>query len=150
MFKRPLVFALLSLSISALALAHEFVAGDIHIAHPHARATVPGQPAAAAYIGLDNGGKTADKLIGASSPVAKAVELHTMSMDNNIMRMREVKEIDLPPGAKIMMKPGDGYHLMLLGLSHPLKAGEKIPLTLKFEKFGTLEVQVVIDELNAH
>ncbi len=135
----------LSMLLSGAALSHEYKAGDIAIAHPHARATVPGQPAAAAYIGLDNAGKAGDKLVGASSPVAKSVEIHTMSMDNNVMRMREVKAIELAPGAKISMKPGDGYHLMLLGLTKELKAGDKFPMTLVFEKFGPLEVSVSVD-----
>lgn len=63
------------------------------------------------------------------------------------MRMREVKAIDLAPGTKIAMKPGAGYHLMLLGLTKELKAGEKFPLTLVFEKFGPLEVAVSVDDL---
>lgn len=140
-------FIALSVLFSGAALAHEYKAGEIAVAHPHARATVPGQPSAAAYIGLDNAGKAGDKLVGASSPVAKSVEMHTMSLDNNVMRMREVKAIDLLPGTKIAMKPGDGYHLMLLGLKKELKAGEKFPLTLVFEKFGPLEVAVSVDDL---
>lgn len=135
----------LSLLFAGAALAHEYKAGEITIAHPHARATVPGQPAAAAYIGLDNGGKTSDKLLGASSPMAKSVEIHTMSMDNNVMRMREVKAIDITPGAKIAMKPGDGYHLMMLGLKEPLKVGDKFPMTLVFEKAGSVEVSISVD-----
>jgi copper(I)-binding protein len=143
---RTITLFSLSMLLSGAALAHEYKAGDITIAHPFARATVPGQPSAAAYIGLDNAGKAGDKLLGASSPAAKSVEIHTMSMDNNVMRMREVKAIDIAPGTKIAMKPGDGYHLMMMGLKKELKAGDKVPLTLVFEKFGPLEVSVSVED----
>ena len=146
MFARTTALLALSL-LCASAWAHEYQAGEIRIAHPHARATVPGQAAGAAYIGLENPGKTADKLLGASTPAAKSVELHTMSMENNMMRMREVGVIDVPPGASIMMKPGHGYHLMLLGLTKPLKVGDKFPLTLVFEKAGPVEVSISVDDM---
>ncbi|HYD78728.1 MAG TPA: copper chaperone PCu(A)C [Paucimonas sp.] len=116
--------------------------GALRIDQPQARATVPGQPSGAAYLTIENGDKSADKLIAASSPVANSVELHTMTMDGDVMRMREVPSIVLPPGAKVAMKPGNGYHIMLMGLKQPLKEGGKFPLTLTFEKAGKAEVEV--------
>ena len=136
-----------ALLAASTAFAHEYKAGAIAIAHPHARATAPGQPAGAAYLGLNNTGATADKLLRASSPAATSVEVHTMSMEGNVMKMREVGSIELPPGANIAMKPGDGYHLMLMGLKNPLKLGDKIPMTLVSEKAGSVEVTVNVEEL---
>jgi copper(I)-binding protein len=128
------------------AFAQETKLNDLTIEKPYARATAPHQPAGAAYLTIENKGKSADKLTGASSPVAKSVEIHTMSMEGNVMKMREVGQIELKPSAKLEMKPGDGYHLMLMGLRQPLKAGDTFPLTLTFEKAGKAEVKVTVQE----
>ena len=142
-------------SISALAaaiafcfpaFAQEMKLKDLTIEKPFARATAPHQPAGAAYVTIENKGKTADKLTGASSPVAQSVEIHTMTMEGNVMKMREVGQIELKPSSKIEMKPGDGYHLMLMGLQQPLKAGETFPITLTFEKAGKAEVKATVQE----
>lgn len=134
--------AMLLISVSSNALAEQ--AGDLHIDHAYARATMPGQTSGGAYLTIENKGRDADKLISASSPAAKSVEIHTMSMDGNVMKMRQVPNIDIKPGAKVTMKPGDGYHIMLIGLTQPLKAGDKIPLTLTFEKSGKAEVSALV------
>lgn len=126
--------------------AHSYDVGDLHIHHPHARPTVANMPTGAAYLNLENRGKSADKLIGASTPVAKSVEIHTMSMDNGVMKMREVDGVELKPSEKIEMKPGGGYHLMLMGLTQQLKPGDRFPMTLTFEKAGKKEVSVAVDK----
>jgi copper(I)-binding protein len=141
-----LAFALMA---SASGFAHEYTAGSLHIEHPYARATVPGQPTGAAYLGIENKGKSADRLIAIASPIAKTAELHSMSMENNVMKMREVPYLDIKPSMKITMKPGDGYHIMLIGLKQPLKVGGKFPLTLKFEKAGKVDVSVFVEDNNA-
>lgn len=136
---------------SALACAQNYQLKDLRIAHPYARATAPHQPSGGAYLTVENKGKTADRLLAAASPVAKSVEIHTMSMDGNVMKMREVGAIEIKPAAKIEMKPGAGYHLMLLGLRQPLKAGDKFPLVLTFEKAGKTEVSVTVrDQHDMH
>jgi copper(I)-binding protein len=144
---RTLAFSA-ALMISALAhvhvYAHEYTLGSLHIGHPYARPTVPNQPAGGAYASLENTGTSGDKLLSASSPIASTVQIHTMSMDGNVMRMHEVESIDLPPGAKIAMKPGGGYHFMLFGLKQPLKDGDKFPMTLVFEKAGKIDVSVFV------
>jgi len=119
---------------------------DLHITNAHARATVTSQQAGGAYVTIENKGKLADKLVGASSPVAKSVEIHTMAMEGNVMRMREVGQIEIPASGRLDMKPGEGYHLMLMGLRQPLKAGDSFPLTLNFEKAGKAEVKVKVQE----
>ena len=124
--------------------AQHHTAGDIHVFDAYARPTVSHQPTGAAYVGLENMGDKPDRLVSASSPVAKRVEVHSMSMENNVMKMQEVGQLELKPGAEIVMKPGDGYHFMLIGLNQRLKAGQKFPLTLVFDKAGKVEVTVTV------
>jgi periplasmic copper chaperone A len=76
------------------------------------------------------------------------VEIHEMAMEGGVMKMRAVKGIDLPPGVKVQLKPG-GYHVMLESLKQPLKAGEVIPLTLTFEKAGSIDIKVGVEAMGA-
>lgn len=139
---RPLILALTAIAFTCAASAHDARIGALHILHPAAPASLPGQTSGVVYLSIDNDGTTADALRSLSSPAAANIAIHTMKTDDNIMRMREIDSLPLPPGAKISMKAGSGYHLMLTGLKQPLKAGDKIPLTLNFEKAGKLEVSV--------
>ena len=108
------------------------------------RATVPGQKIAGAYLRITSASTA--YLTGGSSPVAKAVELHQMSLENNVMKMRPVARLELPAGAAVELKPG-GYHLMLIDVTQPLVAGERVPLKLTVEdKDGRRQtVDVVAD-----
>jgi copper(I)-binding protein len=143
--------AALLLAASLPLLAHESRAGDIAIVHAFATPTIPGTTTGAAYFAsLENGGTTADKLVRASTPAAARVEIHTMSVDaQGVMRMREVDGIALAPKAKVQMKPGAGLHLMLIDLKAPLKEGASFPMTLQFERAGTVEVNVVVQKAKA-
>lgn len=136
-----LTFATLGVS------AHSFKVGSIDIDHPNARPTNPGQQVGAGYLKLTNQG-AADRLISATSPGSASVELHSMSMEGDVMKMRQVEAIDLPAGQTVELKPG-GYHLMLMGLKAPLKAGDKLPLKLKFEKAGEVVVTVNVESPKA-
>lgn len=146
---RQVATLLAGLVIGIAANAHEYKVGDLSIEHPWARPTVPGQPAGGAYLNIENKGKQTDTLLGASSAAFKSVEIHTMSMDGNVMKMREVGSIDIKPEEKITMQPGNGYHIMLIGLSKQLKAGDKIPLTLTFAKAGKVDVVLSVDDQSA-
>jgi copper(I)-binding protein len=128
-----------------LALADDYSVGSLHIDHAHARATVPGQSTGAAYISVENKGNVSDKLLSVASPVAKSAEVHSMAMDGNVMRMREVSELELKPSTRIVMQAGDGYHIMLVGLKQALKPGQKIPLSLRFEKAGKIDIEASVD-----
>ena len=109
------------LAAAPLSQAHEYKLGQLEIGHPYARATVPGQPAAGAYLSIENKGSAPDRLVGVSSPVAKSGEIHTMAMEGNVMKMRELEGgLEVKPGQKIAMQPGNGYHIMLMGLSKPI------------------------------
>jgi periplasmic copper chaperone A len=121
-------------------------ATDVQITSAWARATPGGAQTAAAYVSLE--APAGDKLTGASTPAAQKAEIHEMSMDNGVMKMRPVDGVDLPPGEKVMLKPG-GYHIMLTGLAKPLVEGESFPLTLDFAKAGARQVTVSVQKVGA-
>lgn len=146
LFRRVAGATLLVLFTLHAAQAHGGRAGDVEITHAFATPTSPGAVNGAAYIvTLENTGKRVDKLVRVGTPIAQRAEIHTMTLDpNGVMRMREVNEIVLAPGAPVKMRPGDGYHFMLMGLKQPLKEGDRFPLTLEFERGGKTEVMVVV------
>ena len=125
------------------ASAQEHKASTILIGHPHARATVSGQPTGGGYMSITNSG-AADKLLSASAAVSTSVELHSMKMEGSMMRMRRLDALVLPAASTVVLEPG-GLHLMFVGLKAPLKAGESFPLKLRLEKAGEVEVQVKIE-----
>lgn len=148
MLFRTLLLFLLAALPGLPAVAHEYDLGSLHIGHPYARPTPPGASTGAAYLSIANRGKTPDSLVRASTPRAQATELHSMSMDGNIMRMRQVQAVAAAAGATVKLEPG-GFHLMLTGLKQPLKTGERFPLTLHFEKAGQITVEIVVQEVAA-
>jgi copper(I)-binding protein len=120
---RPL--ATLSLLLATLAASAQTTVSDAWV-----RSTVPQQMATGMFgqITSAQGGK----LVAASSPVAGVVEVHEMRMDGNVMRMRAVPALDLPAGKAVELKPG-GYHVMLMDLKQPLKAGDVVSVSLVIE-----------------
>ncbi|KMN37486.1 MULTISPECIES: copper chaperone PCu(A)C [Chromobacterium] len=139
--------ALLGLCLlSAGAMAHEFKLGDLKIGHPWSRAMPESSPTGGVYLLLSNRGKTADKLLSASTPRAAKAELHTHINDNGVMRMREVAGgVEVAAGQQVKFAPGS-YHVMLMGLKQPLRAGDHFPLTLRFEKAGSVTVDVAVED----
>ncbi|MEZ7829783.1 MAG: copper chaperone PCu(A)C [Brachymonas denitrificans] len=135
----------------ALALfgAATLAQADVTVSDPWVRGTVPAQRATGAFMRLQ-----ADqdlRLVAASSPVAGVAEIHEMVMQDNVMKMRRVDGIALGKGKPLELKPG-GYHVMLMDLKQPLKAGEQVPLTLTFEgaakgKTITKQVQATVQSL---
>jgi copper(I)-binding protein len=115
----------------------------LRVTDPWARATPPGAANGAAYLQLTNTGERTGRLVGARSPLAERVELHTHVMESGMMRMQQVAAIDLPPGERVRLEPG-GLHLMLFGLRQPLVAGQQLPLTLELESGETLELDFVV------
>ena len=142
------LFAGLALSMACLAAAaHEFKLGPINIGHPYARATVSGQTTGGGFLKLENGGAD-DKLLSASAAVSSAVKLHSMTMEGDVMRMRQVDGVALPAGKTVELKPG-GLHIMFVGLKAPLKAGDSFAMKLKFQKAGEVTVTVNIEAAGA-
>lgn len=130
------------------AFGHEYTQGPIEIGHPWARASAPMAQAGAAFMTLTNRSAEDDRLIRAEADLSETVELHTHLMDGGIMRMREVEAIAIPAGGTTDLKPG-GLHVMFLGLKQPLTEGKSFPLTLVFEKAGTIEVAVSVAPIGA-
>jgi len=147
MKRRVLFVGIAGVVAAFIAHAHSFKAGGIEIGHPYARSTLAGQPTGGAYLTLTNKGP-ADRLLSISANVGERVELHSMAMEGDVMRMRQVDTIDLPAGRTVELKPG-GLHIMLLGLKAPLKAGDTFPMTLTFEKAGAIDVVVNVEAVQA-
>ena len=120
--------------------------GQLQVTNAWARATPGRSEVGAAYVTIQS--PTADRLVAASSPVAKKVGLHTMTMSGTVMQMRPVAAIDIPAGQPVTLAP-DGLHIMLEGLKKPLRAGQSFPLTLTFEKAGTRTVKVAVHQVVA-
>lgn len=139
MFKSGFLFAAM-LALSGAASAQT---GSVEVKGAWARATPGKAETGAAYLTIASA--TADRLTGVSTAVAGKAELHEMTMQGDVMKMRSVAVIDLPAGQTIVLKPG-ALHIMLVGLRHPLQAGESFPLTLEFEKAGRREVTVVVEK----
>jgi copper(I)-binding protein len=131
-------------ALPAMVNAHDFKAGSIEISHPWARATPKGASVAGGYVKLTNTGKDPDRLIGGSVPVAARFEIHQMTTDNGVMRMRPLTGgLEIKPGESVELKPGS-YHLMFLDLKAPLVAKQPLQGTLVFEKAGTVEVEYTV------
>lgn len=137
----------LFLTLFALpALAHHYVLGTLHIGHPWSRAMPAMMNSGAVYLKLANQGASADRLLAVSTPRATSAELHQHLNDKGVMRMRPVTNgLELLPGRTVTLAPG-GPHIMLMGLTAPLRAGERFPLTLRFARAGTIEVEVKIEQ----
>ena len=122
--------------------------GDLEVEHAWARATPPGAAVGGGYLTIRNRGAAADRLVGVSSPASARVEIHEMAMEKDVMRMREVKGVNVPAKKSVELKPG-GFHLMLIELKSPLKAGDKVPVTLRFEKAGEVKTELAVGAMTA-
>ena len=134
--------------VAALAVPMAAQAQSLKIEKPWARATAPGAAVGGGFLTVHNPGKSGDRLVAASSPVSARMELHEMAMEKDVMRMREVKAMEIPAGGTLELRPG-GYHLMFMELKAPLKQGEKVPVTLKFEKAGEMKVELSVEGMGA-
>jgi len=142
------IILLLAASFAATAFAQDTKIGAITIDHPWARATPGAVKNSAAFMTFDNKGP-ADKLISVTGSVAKEIQIHSMITEAGVMKMREIKSLDIPANGKAELKPG-GFHVMLIGIPDGLKEGTKFPLKLKFEKAGEVTVQVTAEKPGAH
>ncbi len=147
---KQLAFSFFSLLMMVNVHAHAVKAGSLVIEHAHARATVGSMPNSAAFLQVSNKGKSDDALMSASTTIADRVELHTMSMEGDVMKMRTADNVELKAETSFTMKPGQGPHIMLFSLKKPLKAGEKFPMTLNFRKAGAVNISVEVMDFAAH
>jgi periplasmic copper chaperone A len=130
---------------AAIAFAMPALAADIEISDAYARSASPTARTGAAFMQIVNHGE-ADRLIGAASPAADLVQLHTHISDGDgVMKMQHVEEgFEVPEGGTLALERG-GNHVMLMGLTAPLEQGDTMSLTLTFEKAGDMTVDVPVD-----
>ncbi len=141
--------ALISCLAGASARADEVKAGDLVITQAWARATPGGAKVGGGYLTIENKGSAPDRLTGGSADIAGKVEVHEMATENGVMKMRQLeKGLTIDPGKTVKLAPG-GYHLMMLDLKGPLKQGEKVPVTLDFEKAGKVNVTLDVQGVGA-
>ena len=134
---------------TATARAEDVKAGDLVISQAWSRATPNGAKIAGGYLTIENKGAAPDRLIGGAGDVAGRIEVHEMSMNNGVMTMRPLdKGLTIEPGKTVKLAPG-GYHLMMLDLKSPLKQGDKVPVTLEFEKAGKVKLSLDVEGVGA-
>ena len=148
MTMRLLTTAAIAFCMSANAMANDYKAGSIEISTPWSRATPKGAQTAIGYMTIKNNGTTPDRLTGGSIDVADHFQLHAMTMENGIAKMRELSDIEIKPGQTIEFKPG-GSHVMFVNLKRPLSKGEHISGTLVFERAGKVNVDYSVESIGA-
>jgi len=135
-------FAFVALAVAACSPSGDKPSGQVTVLDAWTMATPPGADVGAGYMQISNGGTAPVRLIGGETPASATVEVHMMSMDNGVMRMRPASEgLEIPAGGQVALEPG-GYHLMLIGLKAPLAEGASVPLTLVFD--GGLRIETVL------
>ena len=149
-FSRTFAFAALAVALFAGPVCAEDVkAGDLVISQAWSRATPNGAKIAGGYLTIENKGTAPDRLIGESGDVAGKIEVHEMAMSNGVMQMRPLdKGLVIEPGKTVRLAPG-GYHLMMFDLKSPLKQGDKVPVTLEFEKAGKVKLSLDVEGVGA-
>jgi len=146
--------ALLSIALVALAItsasAHDYTVGSLKIDHPWARATPKGATVAGAYMKITNTGTTADRLVGGTTDAAQKFEIHEMSMEGGVMKMRELPNgLEIPAGATVELKPG-AFHVMMTGVSKPFVKGERVKAALTFENAGKVDVEFAVEAVGGN
>lgn len=143
-----LATALLLFGHGTPAQAHEEKFDELVISHPWSRATATNQKVGAVFLEVQTKTGRPDRLIGASMPDAETVEIHDHIRDGDMMRMRRIDGVDIPAEGSAVLKPG-GQHLMLIGLKVPLFEETVFPMTLVFEKAGSVEIEVIVEAAGA-
>jgi copper(I)-binding protein len=135
--------------LAAPVQAQEVKAGDLVIAQPWTRATPGGAKVGGAFLTIENKGSSPDRLVGATADIAAKVEVHEMKTNDGVMTMRPSEAgVTIEPGKTLKLAPG-GYHLMLFDLKAPLKQGDKVPVTLQFEKAGKVNLSFEVQGVGA-
>ena len=138
--------ALILSGLPFAAQARDYVVGQLKITHPWSRPTPPSALSAVGYLTIVNKAKRPDRLLGGSSPAAKALTIHLMSMAGGVMTMRQAEGgVVIPAGGTLALSP-DGYHLMLVGPKRPFKAGDHIPITLNFQRAGKVTLNLAVEQ----
>lgn len=127
----------------------EATASRIAVERAWSRETAPGQEVGGAFLTIVNRGSAPDRLMGGATAIAEDVQVHTVDMTNGVMRMRHLAEgLEIPAGGTVTLEPGR-YHIMLMDLQRPLTRGDTVPLTLEFEKAGSVDVELSVQPVGA-
>jgi copper(I)-binding protein len=148
MNKFGLIAAGLLALLASVSNAKDYKAGAIEIDSPWSRAMPNGASVAAGYLTIKNTGTTPDRLVSASTPIAGKVEIHQMTMENGVMKMRPVAGIEIAPGGTAELSP-NSLHLMIMHVKKPIEKGKPFPGSLTFEKAGTVTVEFAVEDIGA-
>ena len=141
------IAAWIALALAASAYAHDYTKGTLKIDHPWSRATPHSAQVAGGYLVIENTGADSDRLMRITSEISGRVEIHEMSVQGGVMRMRPLtRGLEIKPGATAKFEPS-GYHVMFMNLKRPLKQGEKFKSTLVFEKAGPIEIEFNVEAM---
>lgn len=140
---------IIMMTFSAAGYTHDYRLSDMRIAHPFAVETPPGAPTGAVYLDISNFSARPLHLISARTHMAEQVEIHHMQMNNGLMEMRGVTDLIVEPEQTLLMRPGNGYHLMLINLASQLKNGDNFPLWLTFSEHDEMRVEVRVQTREA-
>jgi len=135
-----------ALLLVAPTFAHDGVIhlGPINISSPFSRATLPNAPVGGGFLTIENTGTEDDRLVSASSSIAKDTQIHEMAMEGDVMKMRHLGEgLGIPAGQTVELTPGS-LHIMFMGLNGAFVEGETVTVTLTFEKAGTVDVELPV------
>jgi copper(I)-binding protein len=147
--RRLIQFTLAASLFATASLAHDYQKGSLFIDHPWSRATPHGAAVAGGYLVIENKGTSPDRLIGGSAEIAGRVEIHEMSMQGGVMKMRPLaRGLEIKGGGSAKLAPG-GYHIMFVDLKRPLGQGERFKAVLQFEKAGAIEVEFAVEAMGA-
>jgi copper(I)-binding protein len=152
------VLSTLALGVAVPVMAHEahteaagveaaacdnVTVDDLEISGPFTRSTLPNAPVGGGFLTIKNNGASEDRLISATSDIAKDTQIHEMAMEGDVMKMRQLKDgLVIPAGETVSLAPG-GYHIMFMGLTGAIAEGDTVPVTLTFEKAGAVTVELV-------
>ncbi|MDD3445921.1 MAG: copper chaperone PCu(A)C [Zavarzinia sp.] len=147
-FGRAAIAAAALLFVANVAQAHEYTVGALEIGHPWSRATPAAAKVGGGYLKIDNDADAPDRLVSIATDIAETVQIHEMSMSaDGMMSMKEVEGgLEIPAKGSVELKPG-GYHVMFIGLKHPLVEGESFKATLTFEKAGAVTVDFKVEAM---
>jgi copper(I)-binding protein len=145
-----MLFLCLAVALAAVpATARDYTVGAIEIVNPWTRATPRGASVAGGYMIIRNKGATPDRLVGGSAEVAGRFEIHRMSMEGGVMKMRPVEGgLEIKPGESVELKPGS-FHVMMMDLKQPLEKGQRVKGTLQFEKAGKVDLEYAVEAMGA-
>lgn len=141
---RAFILAALLLIPTAVC-AHEYKVGTLVIEHPWARATMPGAKVAGGFVEITNNGTEAERLLSVSTPVSQVTQIHSMSMENNVMKMAELPDgLEIKPGETLVLKP-HSFHIMFMGLKEPLQENIQFDAEFTFAKAGKVSVEFMVE-----